>query len=313
MNRFMPSNRVDPSAVALLCVVCMIGCGSQEADNQMSSTSDLLPTNIDAWSRADSGITYDRETVFDYINGAGEVYRSYAFSEVLVVRYSANDQSDILVELFDMGNSADAYGVFSYAREQEMEGIGGGYEHKGDVLCFWQNRYYVCLAFDDPTRATEASLIDMANALSSILPNESVRPDLVAMLPSDGLVEFSDRFFHLHQSLNYHYYLARENLLGLEPATDVVMARYRPGSPYVVIVRHVNETEATGALFAFRQGYVPHDARSQTARTETGKYVSSRQHSRFVIVVLDAVSEDQANRLAEAALDKINESLNWGD
>ena len=82
----------------------------------MTAMADLLPESVAGWTRGDPSVTYDRETIFDYINGAGEVYRSYAFSHVMVAVYTGPEGPDITVELFDMGNSADAYGVFSYAK-----------------------------------------------------------------------------------------------------------------------------------------------------------------------------------------------------
>ena len=79
----------------------------------------LLPERIGDRVRQDSSLTYDREAIFDYINGAGEVYRSYAFRDVLVARYARDSGDEVTVELFDMGLTEDAYGVFSYARESE--------------------------------------------------------------------------------------------------------------------------------------------------------------------------------------------------
>jgi len=271
---------------------------------------DLLPSQLDEWNRQDSTVTYDRESIFDYINGAGEVYRSYAFSEVAVFRYSATGRSDVLVELFDMGNPHDAYGVFSYAREQEDAGIGGGYEHKGDVLCFWQNRYYICLAMDDPTMDSETDLSELARAISTHLPPSSVRPDLLSVLPEDGLVPLSERFFHLHQSLNYHYYLARENLLNLSSETDVVFGRYRPGTHYLLVVRYETERAAAAALASFKAGYMPDAYQAETVMTENGKFIACRRALSHVLVVLDAESESAANTLLQSSAERIAESTN---
>ena len=290
-------------AAALTLSMC--GCEGYDGDGGSAAVIDLLPSQLAEWTRQDSTTTYDRESIFDYINGAGEVYRSYAFSEVVVARYYAGSGSDVVVELFDMGNPEDAYGVFSYAREQEEAGIGGAYEHKGDVLCFWQNRYYVCLAMDDPTLGSETDLTELARAISQALPSTSVRPDLMSVLPADGLVRLSERFFHLHQSLNYHYYLARENLLNLSNETDVVIARYRPGTSYLIVVRYETERKAAEALSSFREGYLPDAAGSETLRTENGKYVGCRQADNHVVVVLDAESESDATTLLQASVEQI--------
>lgn len=276
----------------------------------MMSVVELLPEQIDRWARGDSAAVYDRETIFDYIDGAGEVYRSFAFSQVAVVVYSGPQGAgeNLTVELFDMGNPADAYGVFSYAREREETGIGGGYEQKGRVLCFWQDRYYVCVASDERTAESDRALQAAARAISERLPPASEPPALVGLLPSEGLVPFSQRFFHLHQSLNYQYYLARENILDLSPETDAVLARYAPGSTYVLLVRYPDSSDATAAIASFERQYLADSGGRGAVRTENGKFVSYASRDRYVAVVLDAESEGGAVDLVQATLNRLPQS-----
>ncbi len=271
----------------------------------MTAMADLLPDRIAAYTRDDSSVTYDRETIFDYINGAGEVYRSYAFSQVRVAVYSAPGAPDITVEIFDMGNPADAYGVFSYAKESEESGLGGGYERKGRVLCFWQDRYYVCVASEERSDDSERALLEVARAISEKLPPASNPPELVALLPEEGRIAFSERFFHLHQSLNYNYYLARENILELGPETDAVLARYAPGSTYLLLVEYQNESVASAAASSFQRGYLPDSGDSQTLQTENGKFTAYEQRDRHLIVVLDAESETAARDLLQLTMDRL--------
>ena len=162
----------------------MSGCSGRAADDVAVDMDQLLPQQISGWTRAETAVTYDRETIFDYINGAGEVYRSYDFGEVLVARYTASERPEVTVELFDMGNPADAYGVFSYARESEEPGIGGGYEQRGRVLCFWQDRFYVCVLTEERTSDSDQDLITVARSVSQQLPSTTSLPDLVGKLPT---------------------------------------------------------------------------------------------------------------------------------
>jgi len=265
----------------------------------------LLPESISDWVREDTTITYDRETIFDYINGAGEVYRSYAFSQVVVARYERPGIDAFTVELFDMGTAEDAYGVFSYAREQEEVGIGGGFESRGSILCFWQDRYYVCVAAEQRADDTGDLLDEIARGVSAQLPPAGERPPLVGMLPSEGLIPHSDRFFHLHQTLNYNYYLVRENVLNLTPATDALMARYQPGSTYLVIIEYSDVDAAGAALSSFREQILPDAGSAETVEREEGKFTSAGQHERFVVVVLDAASEAAGDSLRQAALENL--------
>ncbi len=292
-------------ALGLLLGATLSGCGDSEADSAANAM--LLPDRISDWIRQNSSETYDRETIFDYIDGAGEVYRSYAFRDVVVARYARSGSPHITVELFDMGTTEDAYGVFSYAREQEEAGIGGGFERKGRVFCFWQDRFYVCVAAEQGSADPETALEEIARAISQNLPTGVTRPPIVHLLPSDGLVAFSDRFFHLHQSLNYHYYLTRENVLNLGPETDVVLARYAPGSTYLVVISYPSEGDASRALVSFRQQYLLAGDDAEPVETEAGTFASSTQHDRFVVVVLDAVSGEAADALRKATTDRLTQ------
>jgi hypothetical protein len=279
----------------------MSGCSDRAADDSAVDLVQLLPQQISGWTRTESSLTYDRETIFDYINGAGEVYRSYDFGEVLVAGYGKPESPELTVEIFDMGNPSDAYGVFSYARESEELGIGGGYERRGRVLCFWQDRFYVCVSAEERTPDSDQDLTAVAQAVSRQLPVAGDLPNLVKALPTEGLVRFSERFFHLHQSLNYHYYLARENLFNLSGETDAVMARYAPGSTYLLLIEYANESGAVEALTSFKELYLPDATNSNTVQTENGKFVSYAQNGRFLAVVLDADSETVADELLQKA------------
>lgn len=266
----------------------------------------LLPETIGDWVRQDAPVAYDRETIFDYIDGAGEVYRSYGFDHVLVDRYERAGGQGLTVEVFDMGSAEDAFGVFSYAREQEEGGIGGGFERKGSVLCFWQDRFYVCVAAEQRDADQETVLEEVARGISKNLPTPGDRPILMTALPTEGRVRFSDRFFHTHQSLNYHYYLARENVLGLTPDTDVALARYHPGSTYLLLIRYESGADAQAALSSFRDQLAPGSGGEETVATEKGTFLSSGHQDRFVVVVLDAQSREAADRLRSAALENLD-------
>ena len=266
----------------------------------------VLPQTIGEWVRQEDPVTYDGETIFDYINGAGEVYRSYAFSHVDVERYQRSESEGVTVEVFDMGNSRDAFGVFSYAREAEEEGIGAGFERKGSILCFWQDKFYVCVAAEHRQEDPGTVLEEVARGIAGHLPSGGERPPLVEALPPEGLVPFSDRYFHLHQTLNYNYYLLRENVLNLSPETDAVLARYAPGSTYLVMIRYQTESQASAALASFREAVVPGAEEVETVERDSGKFVSSDQGGAFLVLVLDGATEADADALRLAALDRLS-------
>lgn len=297
------------SAMIVACILC--SCGRQRHGETVSLT-ELLPLQINSCERQDDTATYDRETIFDYIDGAGEVYRSYAFREVAVADYACGDGSTLRIELFDMGSDADAYGVFSYGREREESGIGGGYELRGSVLSFWQNRFYVCVSIEKSDASTGELLLSAARTVSQRLPQESVRPFLVDLLPSDSLVPYSDRYCHRHQALNYHYYLARENVLHLDSTTNAVLARYRPGSTLLLLVEYPDVVKASSANASFRQTILSGAESTEPTALASGKFASCEQVGRYLIIVIESPSVQSALNLGELARIRVVESLSQG-
>ncbi len=156
----------------------------------------------------------------------------------------------------------------------------------------------------------------MARGISRELPEAGTRPSLVDMLPAEGLRPFSERYFHLHQTLNYHYYLVRENVLNLSAETDAVLGQYQPGSTILLIIDYGDESAASETLVSFRrfvaQYHVPTEMQevpgaqdSETDRqalsTEKWKHVSSAQQGRFLLVALNGGDRVAVEALIDAA------------
>jgi hypothetical protein len=216
------------SAWAALCLSC----------NGGQTMTEMVPDSMMGWERLGPVETYDRETIFDYINGAGEVYLAYGFSEVQVYRFARPENPEISVEVFHMGSDHDAYGVFSHSRMEEQTGIGSGYEYRGSVLCFWKGSYLVCVMADKQTDESKEAVFALARAVADTIEESGKKPELLRCLPKDGLDRGSVRYFHNHASLNYHYFLAEENVLMLSDETEAVMGVYEPGNIHLVCIRY---------------------------------------------------------------------------
>jgi hypothetical protein len=218
---------------------------------------------------------------------------------VLVARYENAGLPGITVEIFDMGSPEDAYGVFSYSRDREQQGIGGGYQFLGSLLCFWQSRYFVCVQAERLTDTTRPAIEQMARSVSAKLPLGDEPPALLKALPDEGLVANTRRFFHIHPSLNYHYFLAEQNLLQLDSTTNCVLARYEPGQTYLLVVEYDTVDIAKAARESLVSTYAPELSDQNVTKTEDGRFVGMRQNGNYMTIVLDAETEQQARDLVE--------------
>jgi len=272
----------------------------------VESMRQYVPGEALGWNVQDTVEVFDRATIFDYINGAGEVFLAYDFHRVIVLRFTRAGEPDVTVELFDMGSSEDAYGVFSHARESEETGIGQGFEFRGSLLCFWKSRYFVCVMAESDGDEARTVVYSLAREIDSRIRVSGNRPTLIDILPADQMIPASIRFFHLHSSLNYHYFLAEQNILGLDRETRAVLATYRPGSMSLLCIQYSTDESALKGYKGFIEHYLPDAGSNGTALTEQVKWVATGCVREYVVIVLDASTEESAVSLRKNVIDRLS-------
>jgi hypothetical protein len=245
------------AAALMLCVAALAGC-SQTATVKLS---DALPgdNSLAGWSPAGKVQTYNRETLFDYIDGASEYFFTYTFEAAAVSRYTKSDGASLNAEVWQLAVPEDAYGLFSGRPAGEAVSIGGANEamlETGSRLVFWQARYYISLTAIEA--ATDGDLRLFAEFISKALPTGGERPELVGRLPTEGLVHGSAKFFHMELAVQDRLWLGGENLLGLGPDMDAVLARYTVADTewQLLLVQYPDSAKAEAGRQALLGGIV---------------------------------------------------------
>lgn len=247
----------------LLLALLLAACGGKP-----TSLADVFP-GADAfpdWTPASAVEVFDCENLYDLVDGQAEAFFVYGFEEVAVQSYENAERAVLRVEVWQLATPADAYGLFTTGIAGTPVAIG----NEGDAdperrLAFWQDRYTVQVRARQ--ELPDADLRGFAEAISAALPSGGERPALVDRLPPDGLVERSAIFFHQEISVQNELWLGGENLLGLGPETDGVLARYDVGGMVVrlLLVQYPNAEAASAALVALEAsqvgGLVTADAR----------------------------------------------------
>jgi hypothetical protein len=260
----------------------------------------LVPREEGPWVM-ESDEVYDAETIFEYIDGAGEVYRSYNMKLLLSRRFRREEGPDLVVDLFDMGSPEDAYGVFTHDLDGEAAGIGQESNYKAGLLSFWKGRYFGSVFAEEESPEAREAVLGLGRRISDSILDEGGKPGLVEALPEKGLVSGEVRFFHLHAILNYHFFVADRNALLLGPTTDAVLAPYvdESGKSRLLVVRYAEAKTAADALDSFCRAYMPDAPERGTVRTEDGTWTSVRLFGDTLAIVFDAGSRESAeDRLA---------------
>ena len=298
------------SALPVVAVLLACACAVAAVGEEDMPLSDLVPAEIGGWRTDDADGLFDGEEIFRYMDGAGEVYMSYGFRRLFVRQFLAEGggggEEPVTVELFDMGTPSEAFGVFTRGREGEGgadAGIGQGSEYRSGYLIFWKGSYFATVYALEETPASREAVFALARAIADAVAEEGPLPELVGLLPGEGIVERSVRFFHLYTCLNFHYFVADENILGLDLDTDAALAEYGEGEGRytLLLIRYPDAERARGAQLSFRHHYLPEAGLTGIARLEDDKWTGVRLVGRCLLIVFDAATADEADAAMEAA------------
>jgi len=270
----------------------------------LSRLGGLIPRSASGWTAAGPGEIYDPETIFAYIDGAGEVYRAYNFRHLLSLRFEKPDRPGLVVDLFDMGSPGDAFGVNTMDLEGEDPRIGQGGTYKEGLLSFWRDRYFVSIAADSETPESRAGVLDLGRRIEAAIGKDGLRPALLDRLPPGLAAGTAVRYLHSHVILNRHVYVHAENVFQLGPEVEAVLARMGAGGRdgALLIVKYPSPAAAASSFAGVAAALVPGSAGiSAEARTANGRWNAARLRRDMIAVVLGAVSAEAAR----SALDKV--------
>jgi len=285
-------------------ITLLFGSASMAHGQSLDHLKAGLPDRVLTWTKGEEDRLYDERTIFDYIDGAAEVYRAYSMQRCLSRRYITPQGPAVVLDIFDMGSSEDAYGVFTHDQDGEKPNLGQGAYYRAGWLSLWKDRFFVSIYAERETQATRAALLELAATVASLIRTEGPKPRILSSLPVRGLQTEGIKYFHHHVVLNRHYYLTTENLLNLGKKTDAALASYlrEAGAAQLLVIEYADGESAKGAYAAFLRHYLPDADSSGMALLENKKWCGVRLKEKRLAIVLEADPRDLAASLLDETM-----------
>jgi len=260
-----------------------------------------LPQQVLGWKTDGQDKVFTRQTIFDYMDGGGEIYLAYDFQQLLAREYARPGAPRIVAEVYQMASSRDAYGVFTHDRDGQPLAVGQMGLYSAGLLRFWKDHFFVRLQAEDETPEVKTALMTLGDGIALGIPQEGEKPALLEALPQEGLIEPSVHYFHTSVSLNIHYFIDDSNLLGLNSKTDAILARYQQGAdkPYLLIVSYPRPGDAQAAFAQFSKVYLRETPTGNAVfgKLEKGQFAGGRREGRTLVLIFEAGSRESAEKL----------------
>ena len=225
-----------------LLMILYAGCVKQKSIETIPSTKIIPSSHIDDfaklvtfsendivnWKLSSPVKIYDNNTIFDYIDGAAELYFAYNFIKVASAEYK-NGQTSIMIDVYDMTTPENAFGIYSLNRYQDANYVSIGNEGilTGTNLDFWKGNYYCKVYSFDQSEKYQKDVTDFGNKMASRIIDTGEEPAIIEKLPPNGLIPKTARFFTKKLGLDNIHFVSEDNLFGLDGETKGAVAEYK--------------------------------------------------------------------------------------
>lgn len=186
--RSVPRKALAGACLWALGFVC--GCARQP----------LLPTLsvIEGWQYSEAPESYDRETLYYYINGKARAYLDYGFVSLEHVQFAQRGGKPVIdVDVYDMGSPNGAFGIYSLERGDSLprhcrKRLGYMID---SARFFWKGRHYVTITSPNTSPDTSDAISSLSLYLESSVPGDTEGMALLAVFPAEGKVHESEQYF----------------------------------------------------------------------------------------------------------------------
>jgi hypothetical protein len=198
---------VNYRKLIILSVLILMFTWSDVSSGSTAIESLLTKDILDGWTLIDGPHLYTKKTLFKHIDGQAELFFKYGFQKSIFAIYQnkKNQGNQIELDIYDMGNVLQAFGIFSRFRNEDQPGGIGLDSYLDDrSVFFYKGKYFVILY---ATESNPSTLKQWAAKIASRIVDTSSQPKEIGYFPKNGLKPGSIQYFP--EGLLGHQFLER--------------------------------------------------------------------------------------------------------
>jgi hypothetical protein len=152
-------------------------------------SQEVVFPRISGWIEDGKVLKFNKDNLYEHIDGASEFYLSYGFETLQVASWS-NNGAELTIEVYDHVDPLHAYGIYSIEKSPKAVTETVGLEGYGDASTFnfVAGKYYVKMNGTMLEKVPGFSLKAIAEVFSGTLCAKPEYPKLVGMFPKENQV-----------------------------------------------------------------------------------------------------------------------------
>jgi len=162
---------------------------------------------MSGWKQDGKTQVFSPRTLYEYINGAADLYLAYEFQDLHVAEYRGEKKAGVTVEVYRHKDPTQAFGIYSQERlaNAKFLNIGAQGYHEPNVLNFLAGPYYVKINGFNTGEDDEKVLMPFAKRVEEILGEKTSLPPILSSFPGEGKKKNSEKFI-FRNFLGYSFF-----------------------------------------------------------------------------------------------------------
>lgn len=148
------------------------------------------------WKQSGEIQTFMPKMLYEYIDGAADLYLAYDFQELKVAEYLNDKKASITVEIYRHQSPTNAFGIYSQERLPDANylNIGAqGYIDK-NILIFLSGSYYIKINSYNTGADDQEVLQTFAEKIEENSGEKGSLPPILSSFPPEGKIKNSEKF-----------------------------------------------------------------------------------------------------------------------
>ena len=163
-----------------------------------SDLKDFVFPKIADWEPSGEIQTFSPKTLYEYIDGAADLYLMYDFQTLKVAEYQNEKKGSVTVDVYFHKTPIQAFGIYSQERLPDANFIDVGAQGyiESNVLNFLTGPYYVKISSYNTGAEDREILLAFAKKVAKGLGENGSLPSILSCFPEEGEKKHSEKFIN---------------------------------------------------------------------------------------------------------------------
>ena len=151
---------------------------------------------IEGWTIHSEIEVFDRNNLYERINGAAPLFFENNFQEMTSMEYTQGDDY-VTIQAYRHATPEDAFGMYASERSSDMvnySGIGGEAQGDGYGLFFFSGDMYVKMMASQVSETINETMQNIARVLAEKIDANASYPAVLKSFPKDGLIPYTEAY-----------------------------------------------------------------------------------------------------------------------